>query len=164
MGGLAMTKQSINKNSQGTNKSYHYQGCGLDNIYLLSGYEIVKDDDGEGVVIRNMDGLHRAIAFELVTEQKVLSGKEVRYLRTFMDLSQSGLGKLLGIDSQMIARYEKEQSEMPSPTDRLLRAIVLGHMSGKVDVQQLVCQIEEMESRNYGKVRFTSTKKGWKVA
>ncbi len=145
-------------------KPYCYKGSGLDNVYLMSGFEIVKDEDGEGVIIHDMDGLHSAIAKYLVEERKVLSGKEIRYLRTYLDLSQSDLGKLLGCDSQSVARYEKEQFNMPSPTERLLRMIVLGHMCGKIDVGAVVQRIETMESRSNAKFRFESTRKGWKMA
>ncbi len=159
-----MKKQHWGKNGEQSKAPYHYKGCGLDNIYLLSGYDIVKDDDGEGVIIKNMDGLHCAIAKFLVTEQKTLNGKEIRYLRTYMDLSQSGLSKLLGVDSQMVARYEKEQTPIPSPTDRLFRLLVLGHIVGDINVQELVSRIEEMEGRANAPFQFTSTKKGWKAA
>ncbi|MGE3623707.1 MAG: hypothetical protein AB7H77_07550 [Bdellovibrionales bacterium] len=146
-------------------KPYLYKGCGLDNVYLLSGFERIKDEDGESIIIHDMDGLHKAIALRLIRGQKVLSGKEIRYLRTYMDLSQSSLGKLLGCDSQSIARYEKEQSVIPSPTDRLLRMIMLGHIEGSVNVQQEVKCIEEMEDgRSTKRFNFASTRKGWKTA
>jgi putative transcriptional regulator len=40
---------------------YHYTECGLDNIYLLNGFDPVETPRGKGVTIRNIDGLHRAI-------------------------------------------------------------------------------------------------------
>ncbi|MGB9151828.1 MAG: hypothetical protein WCD70_01945 [Alphaproteobacteria bacterium] len=159
-----MTKQIWSRKGDKAQQPYHYMGSILDNVYLMGGYEIVKDDDGDGVIIHDLDGLHTAIAMHLVQEQKVFSGKEIRYLRTYMDLSQSALSKLLGCDSQMIARYEKEQSDIPAPTDRLLRMIVLGHVMGKVDVHGVVQQIEEMEGELPHSFRFKQTPKGWKAA
>jgi len=159
-----MTKQIWSRRGDKNQRPYHYKGSILDNIYLIGGYEIVKDDDGDGVIIHDLDGLHTAIAMHLAQEQKVLRGKEIRYLRTYMDLSQSGLGKLLGCDSQMIARYEKEQSDIPAPTDRLLRMIVLGHIIGKVDVHGVVQQIEDMEGELPHSFRFKQTPKGWEAA
>ncbi|NTU76223.1 MAG: transcriptional regulator [Alphaproteobacteria bacterium] len=159
-----MKNHILSRKGDPIKRPYHYKGCGLDNVYLLSGYDPVKDEDGEAVIIHDMDGLHKEIARFLVTEEKTLSGKEIRYLRIFMDLSQSGLGKLLGCDSQSVARYEKEQSLIPSPNDRLLRIIVLGHLYGEVDVQSVVKQIEEMEDRSSKKFRFDSTRSGWKAS
>src|SRR5580698_6722233 len=157
MGGSAMKDQHWHRDGDKLKQPFRYMGSGLDNIYLLSGYEIIDDEDGKGVIIHNLDELHEAIALYLVNEQKTFSGKELRYLRAYMDLSQSGLGKLLGCDSQTVARYEKEQNPMPAPTDRLLRMIVLGHIIGEVDVQQVVQRIEEMEGRVHKKYQFTPT-------
>ncbi|MFA5040441.1 MAG: hypothetical protein WC464_02255 [Bdellovibrionales bacterium] len=159
-----MTEKVFCRRGDSPKKPYNYKGCGLDNIYLLSGFDIIKDEDGNSVIIHNMDSLHRAIAKQLVMEQKVLSGKEIRFLRTYLDLSQSDLGKLLGCDSQSVARYEKEQCDIPSPTERLLRMMVLGHMMGKIDVREVVQRIETMEGKDSAKLKFASTSKGWKVA
>lgn len=160
-----MTNHFIARKGHQPKKPYKYMGCGLDNIYLLSGYDLVADEDDSGVVIHNLDALHQAIAEHLVKEEKVLSGKEIRFLRTYMDLSQSGLGKLLGCDSQTVARYEKEQCEnIPAPTDRLLRMMVLGHITQRVDVHGVVRRIEEMEGRTNQKFRFAATKTGWKAS
>jgi transcriptional regulator with XRE-family HTH domain len=42
-----------------------------------------------------------------------------------MDLTQSELGQWMGQSSQQVARWEKGQSAIPGPADRLLRAIFL---------------------------------------
>lgn len=65
---------------------YHYTSCGLDDVYLLSGYEIEQTPYGQGVSIKNADDLHTAIGMYLVSGKKLLSGKEVRFLRHQMDL------------------------------------------------------------------------------
>jgi len=159
-----MKNQHWHRKGDQPKQPLHYTGCGLDNIYLLSGYEIVEDEDGKGVIIHNLDELHDAIALYLVNEQKILSGKEVHYLRAYMDLSQSGLGKLLGCNSQTVARYEKEEYSIPAPTDRLLRVILLGHVKGDVNVHQIVQKIENMEGHIRRKYKFAPAGKGWKAA
>ena len=45
-----------------SDKPYHYTESGLDTVYLLNGYEIVKSERGTGVRIQDVDGLHTAIA------------------------------------------------------------------------------------------------------
>src|SRR5438105_1908513 len=59
----------------------HYVECGLDDIYLVSGYEIVDTPDGPGLSVKNLDELHKAIGYDLVNKKKLLSGKELRFLR-----------------------------------------------------------------------------------
>ena len=61
---------------------YHYTGCGLPNVYLKNGYEIVKTPYGKGVTIRDMDGLHLAIGATIVNSPEPLIGHEFRFLRT----------------------------------------------------------------------------------
>lgn len=85
----------------------HYVDSGLDNIYLLNGFE----DDGETLIVKDMEGLHRAIGLNIALERKAPSGRELRFLREEMDLTQAELGKLLGVSSQSVARWEKGQTE-----------------------------------------------------
>jgi DNA-binding transcriptional regulator YiaG len=80
---------------------------------VMSGYELEDTPYGKGISIKNADGLHQAIGMSLVRNKKLLSGKEVRFLRHRMDLTQSELGKLFGTSTQQVARYEKEECEMP---------------------------------------------------
>src|ERR1700730_16056711 len=87
-----------------------YKGCGLDGVYIVGGYETVKTNYGDGIAVDDIDGLHRAIGEFLVTQKKELSGKELRFLRKEMDLTQSELGKFIGISSQQVARWEKSHS------------------------------------------------------
>lgn len=104
-------------------KPYPYLTTGLDNIFLLNGYEVINHDGEEYVSITDMEGLHRAIGRHLVITKKGLSSKEVRFLRKTMGMSQSALAAKLGNDPQSVARWEKGTSEMPGPSEKLLRAV-----------------------------------------
>jgi len=105
----------------------HYLGCGLNNIWLASGYHTDIIDGEEYITVRNLDGLHRAIGRTLVNRKKLINGKEIRFLRQQMDLTQSELARLVGCDAQQIARYEKgakqdARSNRPSIENALPRA------------------------------------------
>lgn len=143
---------------------YHYTGCGLDNIYLLSGFELHETPYGGGVSIKNVQKLHAAIGAYLCERKKLLSGQELRFIRTEMDLTQSELGRLLGCSSQQIARYEKEQSAVTGPADRLIRMIYKEHAGGNVRVRDLLETIDEMDGRHTDKQLFSSTADGWQAA
>src|SRR5690349_8978096 len=88
-------------------KPYHYTECGLSNIYLLNGFTLDEYDGEQYVSVENLDGLWKAIGLDIVTGRKLISGKEVRFLRGQMDLTQSELGALLRVDDQTVARWEK---------------------------------------------------------
>lgn len=124
---------------------YRYTMCGLDDIYLVSGYERADSQYGAGVVIHDMDGLHRAIGLHLATEKKALNPKEVRFLRHEMDLTQAHLGDLLRVSDQTVARWEKGEVPIPGPAEMLLRVLYLGHVSKKVDVRKLAEDLRAMD-------------------
>ena len=110
-----------------TGTPHHYTQCGLGNVYLRNGFEVVSTKYGEAIRIHDMDGLHGAIGMYLIREKKQLDGMEIRFLRHEMDLSQNMLGKLLDKSAQSIARWEKGQTRMDGPADRLLRLLYESH-------------------------------------
>lgn len=141
----------------------HYTDCGLDDVYLVSGYEIEKTPYGEGLSIKNLDQLHKAIGCYLANRKKVLAGKELRFLRKQMDLTQSDLGKFLGLSSQQVARWEKSESEISGPADLLVRAFFIEHAGGKLNLQELANFLEEIDSPMNEKSYFENTPQGWKL-
>ncbi len=91
----------------------HYTDCGLDNIYLSNGFEYECHDGEKYLTIHNLDGLHEAIGLHIVLEKKAPNGKEIRFLRTEMGLSQHELGAKLGVSDQSVARWEKGHTDIP---------------------------------------------------
>ena len=64
---------------------YHYRECGLPNVYLVNGYREIKTPEGSGIAIEDVEGLHMAIARDIVDTKPILSGPEVRFIRKFLD-------------------------------------------------------------------------------
>ena len=52
-----------------------------------------------------------------------MCGKEVRFLRKLLDLTQAELALWIGYHSQQIARWEKGQGVINPAADRFLRVI-----------------------------------------
>jgi putative transcriptional regulator len=105
------------KKDQPISKPYHYRECGLDDVYLLNGYRKEKTPYGNGVAVEDEDELLHVIALSLVHERPLLSGKELRFLRRRMDMTQSELAKVLRTDVQTIARWEKGRTKISGPAD-----------------------------------------------
>ncbi|MEI9904138.1 MAG: hypothetical protein WDN06_09245 [Asticcacaulis sp.] len=83
-----------------TKTNYHYKSCGLDNV-VLKDLPLITDDSGEPCVrIPNINGLHRALLRAVVTKTDGLNGKELRFMRTELGLTQAQLAELLIIDGQ----------------------------------------------------------------
>jgi len=97
---------------------YHYTECGLDNVYLFSGYDIELDPEyGETVSVKDAAALHVAIGIALCQTKKTLSGAELRFLRKEMELTQSRLAGLIGSTAQSVARWEKSETPQPTAAD-----------------------------------------------
>ena len=159
--------QSLNVWTRGGEKikePVQYLGCGLDNIWLASGYHTETIDGEETITVRDLDGLLRAIGQTLVKRKKLLTGKEVRFLRQQMDLTQSELARLVGCDAQQIARYEKGQNKMPGPADRLLRMLYREHLNDHCSTRDILEALDELDSRMDDRQVFTETEDGWKSA
>lgn len=104
---------------------YHYTECGLDYVWLGAGVQRVETGYGPAVEIIDAGALDQAIAQFIVMRQKSLTGQDVRFLRSELDLTQAELASLLGKDAQSIARWEKEKTVIPATEDRALRQIYL---------------------------------------
>jgi DNA-binding transcriptional regulator YiaG len=143
----------------------HYRECGLDDVYLFSGYDFVPAGDGtHDLVVQDIDGLHRAIAECLVTERKMLTGKEFAFLRRHLGLTQPELAMELGATVQTIYRWESEQSRIPGPADTLLRFVYLARTRPDIvadAARVIVRHLREMERPRTGKLVFRDTKRGW---
>jgi DNA-binding transcriptional regulator YiaG len=105
----------------------HYKACGLDDIYLMNGFQRHQTAYGEGYAIEHVYALHKAIALHLVMRRKTLKPKEIRFLRKQLDMTQDELANELSITGQTVARYEKGESEIPGPVDKMIRVIYVLH-------------------------------------
>ena len=153
--------------NQNMTTPYHYRQCGLGNVYLRNGFVIKSTKYGESIKIHDIDGLHEAIGMCLIQEKKVLGGAEIRFLRHEMELSQGMLGHLLNKSSQSVARWEKGQSKMDGPADRLLRLLYESHATGQGHengIRELLEQLAALDSTDLGDVQFEDTDDGWSRA
>jgi putative zinc finger/helix-turn-helix YgiT family protein len=143
---------------------FHYTACGLDNVYLSSGYK-VRDVNGERyVAIHDVEELHAAIAEFLVRQRKVLAGPEVRFLRKYLDLTQRELGTFLGVSDQSVARYEKGQTALEGPTDNLLRLLVLAQSDGDINVREALARIGNADDAVGDRMTLERSDHEWRVA
>lgn len=85
----------------------HYTGCGLPFIWLINGFFWRESKDGRSLVIPGIPNLHRAIGEQLVRKQGVLTGNEVKFFRTEMNLSQKELALKLGTSEITVRKWEK---------------------------------------------------------
>lgn len=132
---------------------YQYIGCGLDNVWLTDGYQVKQTPYGTSVSVENVEGLHNAIGQYLVDSKPALSGKEFRFLRSELEMSQKSFGDLLGVTDQAVARWEK-LDKVETYGDRWMRVLYKLYRGGSPDIVALVSRLNEMEKINFEKMAF----------
>lgn len=144
-----------------------YEACGLDNIWLVDGFEIVKRGGEEFVLPEDVEGLHRAIALHLAMFRKPLTGREIKFMRRAIDMTQPELGHSLGVHAQTVARWEKDQVLIPAPEERLLRITAILAASDEEGFAKLIREMpKNLEQGDEGPekaVSFTHSQV-WKEA
>lgn len=107
---------------------YQYTGCGLEGIFLKNGFTVKETPYGRAVAIDDVEGLHRAIALDIVRKKSPMSGHQFRFLRKEQDLTQEETAGMFRVDVQTIANWEKRgKQEIPGPADVAMRAYYLAY-------------------------------------
>ncbi len=145
---------------------YHYKECGLDNIFLTSGVEVISTPRGEAINISDIRGLHRVIGQMLVRERRDLNGKEFRFLRHEMNLTQKDLAGILHVDVQRVARWEKKaRTKIDGPAQGLLRIMYEKYIGGNAEIIEplrRLAELDEMLSEdNEENFSFEGAEEGW---
>lgn len=145
-------------------KGYQYLESGLDSVFLVNGFEYHEGPRGKTVSIHDIEGLHKAIGIALVHKKQRLTGKEFRYLRTEMLLSQATLAKVLGVKELTVARWEKSASEIPLATEAVVREMYLDSVGeGHKPIRELLEAIADLDNKLDQRIELRKPKKKWEV-
>ncbi len=142
-------------------EKYHYRECGLDNVYLVNGFRYSETPHGRAVHIEDIDNLHRAIGEYLVFEKRELSGKEIRFLRYELGLSQTMLSAAVGKSGQSVARWEKGERKIDGAAERLLRLIYMEHVGENESIREVLGRLTELDDLIFDELSFEETEEGW---
>lgn len=140
---------------------YHFTECGLDNVWLENGYEEKDTAYGKAYAVKSVEDLLREIAMQLVRKPGRLSGREFKYLRVHMHLSQAAMAKLQGVTEQNISLWER-RGKVPITNDTMQRLLFLKHASEDQTLRSAFEQIMAVERLVHQKIVATSGRKGWK--
>lgn len=136
-----------------TRNAYHYTECGLDNV-IIHGISEVVDDAGETVLtIPNVNDLHRAIAQAIVSKPAGVSGKELRFLRTEMGMTQAELAVMIHREPLAISRWERAETPVDSNAETLIRLHAIQAL--KLDVRASVREISAWATPRADEVPIT---------
>jgi DNA-binding transcriptional regulator YiaG len=101
--------------------TYRYTDSGLDNV-IIEGVNFVADDSGEEcVMIPNINGLHKTIAHGIVVRRGSMSGRELRFIRTEMGMTQAQLAEMLHREPLAVSRWERAENPIDANAEALVR-------------------------------------------
>ena len=145
---------------------FHYQTCGLPNVWLRNGYEVRETPYGQSTSIHDLEGLHRAIGLSLACHAPRLNGAEVRYLRKELDFSQAHLARLLGVSENTVRGWENDRQVITGPAERMLRALYKEHVDGDGRIREMVERLSELnrEAHRAERLELEETASGWRSA
>jgi len=144
-------------------EKYHYTECGLDNIYLVNGYEVMEFEGESIYAVHDTEGLHRAIGEDILNKTTLLSGKEIRFLRKEIELSQKDIANILGKTDQTVANWEKSVSIQAQSDDIIIR---MRYASSIGLTKELADYLERLalDEMNRLEIEFSEEKGHWEPA
>lgn len=140
---------------------YRYSESGLTNVWLENGYVEKKTPYGTAVAVQDVHGLHQAIAMSLMDKQGRLTGREVRFLRTLMGLSQDGLAGMLRVKEQTVSLWERT-GKVSSGGDLLVRLMYMEHANGDTTLSKAMERAKTVERLVHQKIVAHAHRNGWR--
>ena len=123
---------------------YHYTTSGLDNVWLQNGYTVKQTAYGEAVSVADADSLHEMLALRLTEKPGRLNGKEFRFLRTMMYMSQEGMAKMMGVTDQALSLWERT-GKIPKSGDAVARMLILEKLAGDGKMSKIIDRVNTVE-------------------
>jgi putative transcriptional regulator len=136
-----------------TTQLYHYTESGLDNIWLENGFEYVDLPEGRHIKILDVRGLHLEIGRYIIADKKDLTGKEIKFLRKEMLMTQALLAKLLEVSEQTIHRWENGKADIPKTAEVFVRMLYeqYADSEAKINIRQHLESIADLEDKMDGR-------------
>jgi hypothetical protein len=107
---LNQDASSIKSNEGGIPVNYTYSESGLDDVVLLSGFDMAETNYGLGVSIHEALVLHSVLA-RLVLRRREIDGASLRYLRIEMDADFPDFSRLCGVEESILRGFEGKKRE-----------------------------------------------------
>lgn len=142
--------------------TYKYADSGLDNVTLHGvGYSKCDKCAEEYYNIPNLEDLHNKLAQALIRKKGMLSGKELRYLRTHMGYSGGVFAKLIDVNPATLSRYENDKLAITPQLNLLIRSLVEGRLPDRS--YDLHDHILQETGKDFKRIDMSPSNKGWEL-
>lgn len=106
------------KNTERKQETFVYEGLGFP-VKLIDCP--MKKIMGEWVININLAALQRFVFQGLIHKPHPLTGKELRFMRKFLEMSTTEFGEKLGVSHAAVVKWEKEQAQISPAQEPYLR-------------------------------------------
>lgn len=139
-----------------------YDGCGLDWVFLASGFTIQQTPYGQGVAIQDADSLHELVLREIITSPHPICGQELRFIRSMLDLSLEGVGKIVGVQPLQITRMEANRKKPIAPSaDRAIRMFFALQQRDRALEDRILELLDQFDDQEHQRTTFVPSGHGW---
>ena len=146
--------------------THRFKESGLDHV-ILNGVKLFRCAEcGETIYdYGDINQLNRVIAEALLKKKGTLTGKEMRFLRSYVGYSSEMFAKILGYDKTSWSRIENERSKISTQVNMAVRWAVAGKLADRdYDVHDLILAMETEDFVNFERVQFkASPRSGWQL-
>jgi YgiT-type zinc finger domain-containing protein len=129
--------------------NYRFEECGLDYV-VLKGIEIVecpKCGNIDPIIPRPVE-IMRILAQGVISKKSRLSGKEVRFLRNYLQMTGAQFARFLHTDKNTLAKQETGKTKIGPKTDLLIRLLALQLGEGlQADAHSAVLRFPDISER-----------------
>lgn len=142
-------------------EDYPYIDSGLPNVWL-SGIEVRETAQGRVTMIPALEELHRMIGKKIAQANRQMTGAEVRFLRTELDLSQRALAELLAVSENTLRRWEQGKVAIPGLGQRLLAGFYIETVSETGSLRELMLKLAQTDrDLTEAEIRFDRIDGAW---
>lgn len=145
---------------------HKFKESGLDNVILNGVKQYRCSQCGEVLFdFGDVNQLNRVIADTLLRKKELLTGQEIRFLRTHIGYSSEMFARILGLDKTSLSRIENNRSKVSTQVNMAVRFAVAGKMADRdYDFHDLIVALENEDLISFKQAEFkASTKGNWQL-
>lgn len=145
---------------------HKFKESGLDNVILHGVKQYRCSQCGEVLFdFGDVNQLNRLIVDTLLRKKDLLTGQEIRFLRTYIGYSSEMFARILGLDKTSLSRIENNRAKVSNQVNMTVRLAVAGKMADRdYDMHDLILAFETNDLVSFKQAEFKASTKGhWQL-
>lgn len=143
--------------------THRFKESGLDNVILHGVKRYHCTNCGESILdYGNINQLNLTLADTLLRKKDLLTGNEIRFLRTYAGYSSEMFARIIGLDKTSFSRIENGRSKISNQVNMSVRLAVAGKMADRdYDLHDLMMALENDDLIEFKNAEFRALRGQW---